>query len=79
MVLLIFAVLGIALGYRFHTTRSGYALLAAIALLFPIAQIGLVVLVRDRNAQTMLPLVLGLTVVFSMLAGVGARAYFARR
>lgn len=79
MVLLMFAALGGALGYRFHTTRSGYALLASTAVLFPMAQILLVILVRDRSAQTMLPLVLGLTMVLSILAGVGARSYFAHR
>ena len=79
MVLLMLAAAGCALGYRLHTSRSGYTCLALMALLFPIIQIVLVLVVRDRSALTILPLVLGLTVVLSMLAGVGARAYLARR
>jgi hypothetical protein len=79
MALLIFAALGYGLGYRFHTTRSGYATLALIALLFPLLQIADVILVRDRNAQTVLPLVIGLTMVFSTVLGAGARTYLARR
>ena len=79
MLLLLIAALGGALGYRFHTTRSGYMALALMALIFPLLQIVLVAAVRDRNSLTILPLVLGLTMVLSTLTGAGARTYFARR
>jgi hypothetical protein len=79
MVLLIFAAVGCALGFRLHMTRSGYATLAAVALLFPLLQILDVVIVQDRSQQTMLPLVIGMTMVLSMIAGAGARTYFAHR
>ena len=69
MFLLIFALIGGMLGYRFHTTRQGYVALALMALIFPLFQILDVVLVHDRSAQTMLPLVVGLTMVVSTLTG----------
>jgi hypothetical protein len=74
-----FAALGCALGYRFHTTRAGYAALALMALLFPLLQIADVILVPDRNAQTMLPLLLGVIMVLFTIVGAGMRTYFARR
>lgn len=78
MVLLMFVALGFALGIRLHMTRTGYASLAA-ALLFPLLQILDVLIVQDRSRQTMLPLVIGMTMVLSMIAGAGARTYFAHR
>jgi hypothetical protein len=79
MVLLVFAALGCALGYRLHTTPAGYAALAVMAVLFPAIQIALVVFVRDRSMLTLLPLVIGVIMVLSTLAGAGAHACFARR
>jgi len=79
MILLLFAALGFWLGYRFHTTNAGYATLGFIALAFPILQIADVVFVRDRQAQTLLPLVVGLTLILFTLAGTGVRVYSARR
>ena len=79
MFLLMTAAIGGALGYFLHTTRAGYATLALAALIFPLLQIADVILVRDRNAQTMLPLVLGVLMVLSMSVGAGVRSYFARR
>jgi hypothetical protein len=77
--LLLFAALGCGLGYRFHITRHGYAVLALMALIFPLLQIADVVLVRDRSAQTMLPLVVGLTMILSTVVGAGARIYSTRQ
>jgi hypothetical protein len=79
MVLIMFAALGFALGYRLHTTPSGYAALGAMAVLFPAIQIALVVLVRDRASLTVLPLVIGVIMVLSTIAGAGAYARFAHR
>ena len=79
MALIMFAALGCALGYRLHTTTSGYAALAAMAVFFPVLQIALVVFVRDRASLTLLPLVIGVVMVLSTLAGAAAHARFARR
>ena len=76
MALFLFAIMGIALGYRFHTTRKGYAVMASVALVFPILQIVDVVVVRDAESRTMLPLVVGLTLTFSMVLGVMVRSKF---
>ena len=69
MLLFIVALIGGMLGYRFNTTRRGYFALALMALVFPILQIADVVMVHDRSAQTMMPLVLGLIMVVSTLIG----------
>ena len=79
MFLLMTAAIGGALGYLLHTTRAGYVTLALAALIFPLLQIADVILVRDRNAQTMLPLVLGVLMVLSLSVGAGLRSYLARR
>jgi hypothetical protein len=78
MVLLLFAALGCGLGYHYHTTRTGYAVLAMIALLFPLLQIADVVFVRERSAQTMLPLIIGMIMVLSTILGAGTRLYSIR-
>ena len=75
MVLIFFAVIGAALGYHFHTTRAGYAAIASVALIFPILQIILVLIVHDPESRTMLPLVVGLTMSLSMVAGVIVRRF----
>ena len=79
MVLMMFAVIGSALGYRLHTSLAGYAALAVMAVVFPAIQIALVLLVRDRSTLTLLPLVIGVIMVVSTIAGAGAHACFARR
>lgn len=79
MVLVMFAAVGSALGYRLHTTLAGYAALAVMAVVFPAVQIALVLLVRDRSTFTLLPLVIGVIMVLSTIAGAGAHACFARR
>jgi hypothetical protein len=76
MALFFFAIIGAVLGYRLHTTRAGYAAMASVALAFPILQIILVVVVRDPESRTMLPLVVGLTLALSMVVGVIARSKF---
>jgi hypothetical protein len=73
MVLIFFAIIGVVLGYHFHTTRTGYAAMAAVAVLFPILQMILVAVVRDPESRTMLPLVVGLTLGVCMIAGVIVR------
>jgi hypothetical protein len=79
MVLIIFAAIGCALGYRLHTTTSGYAALAVMAVFFPAIQIALVALARDPASLTLLPLVIGMIMVLSTIAGAGAHVCLARR
>jgi chromate transport protein ChrA len=79
MSLLFFAIIGALIGYRLHTTRAGYAAMAAVALAFPILQIILAVVVRDAESRTMLPLVVGLTLALPMVVGVIARSKFPAR
>jgi len=73
--LIFFAIIGAVLGYHFHTTPVGYAAMASVALIFPILQIILVVIVHDPESRTMLPLVVGLTLGLSMVAGVIVRRF----
>ena len=76
MALFFFAIIGAVLGYRLHTTRAGYAAMVSVALAFPMLQIILVVTVRDAESRTMLPLVVGLTLVMSMVVGAIVRSKF---
>ena len=69
MVLLIFAVIGLLVGYRLGMTRAGYITLALTTFGFSVGQIVLLFATRSRDAMTMLPLVLGATLVLSMFLG----------
>jgi hypothetical protein len=69
MVLVLFAVFGIFLGYRLGTAFRGYVTLAAVSTAASLAQIGHLIVTAERSAMTLLPLVAGTVVVLSMLLG----------
>ena len=69
MVLVLFAALGFFVGYRLGMTPAGYVTLALTAVGFSAGQITLLLITRNREAMTMLPLVVGLVLVLFMLLG----------
>jgi hypothetical protein len=73
MVLVFFAALGFFVGYRLEMTRAGYVTMALTAEGFSAAQITLLLLIRNREAMTLLPLVVGLVLVLFMLLGAFLR------
>jgi hypothetical protein len=73
MVLILFAVIGFLVGYRLEMTRAGFITMALTAIGFSGAQILLLFLIQSRDAVTMLPLVVGLTVVSFMFIGAVIR------
>jgi hypothetical protein len=73
MVLILFAVLGLVLGYRLGMTRRGFVVMATAAVGGTVLQIGHLLTSSDRSSMTMLPLVVGAIVVASMVIGSLAR------
>jgi uncharacterized membrane protein len=69
MVLLLFALLGLFVGYRLEMTRAGYVTLALTTVGFSVGQIILLLITRNRETMTVLPLVVGLVLVLFMLLG----------
>ena len=69
MVLVLFAVLGFAVGYRLGITRRGFVAMAAAAVGMTVVQIGHLLTTSERSGMTMLPVVIGAIVVISMLFG----------
>ena len=73
MVLLLFAALGLVLGYRLGMARHGFVTLAAVSIVASTVQVGHLVTTSDRSWMTMLPLVVGTVVVAGMLVGAFIR------
>jgi hypothetical protein len=73
MALVIFAVIGYFIGYRLEMTRAGYLTMALTAVGFSAGQIVHLLITRNREAMTMLPLVVGLILVLFMLFGAMVR------
>jgi anaerobic C4-dicarboxylate transporter len=69
MALLVFAVLGFGLGRWLGMGRAGYVALAASAIGSVVVQISLLLATDDHSWMTMLPMVIGATVVAGMLLG----------
>ena len=69
MALLLFAVIGIAVGYRLEMSRAGYITMALTAIGSALGQIALLFATQDREATPMLPLIVGLVLVLFMLIG----------
>ena len=69
MVLILFAVIGLLVGYRLEMTRAGYVTMALTTIGFSAGQIIHLLITRSREAMTMLPLVVGLMLVLFMLLG----------
>jgi hypothetical protein len=69
MVLVLFALLGFFVGYRLEMTRAGYVTLALTTVGFSAGQIILLLITRNREAMTVLPMVVGLVLVLYMLLG----------
>ncbi|HKE83770.1 MAG TPA: hypothetical protein VKB50_08455 [Vicinamibacterales bacterium] len=73
MTLLLFGVLGFALGYRLGMSRRGFVTLAIVSIGASIAQVGHLLTTTERSAMTMLPLVVGTVIVSTMLLGALVR------
>jgi hypothetical protein len=69
MLLIIFAVFGLLLGYRLGTTRREYVTIAMVSIGSAALQMGHLLTSSDRSSLTMLPLVIGTIVVTFMLCG----------
>jgi len=69
MTLVLFALLGCVLGRWLGMGRRGYVTLAAISVGAAITQMGLLIVTADRSWMTMLPLLIGMTVIVGMLLG----------
>ena len=80
MALLLFAVIGIAVGYWLEMSRAGYITMALTAVGSALGQIVLLFVTQNREAMTMLPLVVGVILVLFMLLGaLGHMAIRSRR
>jgi len=73
MILVIFAAIGLFVGYRLEMTRGGYVTMALTAVGSSAGQIIHLVITKRREAMTMLPLVVGLVLVLCMLLGALVR------
>ena len=73
MVLVMFAVLGFLVGYRLEMTRAGYVTMALTSVGCSAGQILHLFITRNREAMTLLPLVIGLIIVMFMLMGALVR------
>jgi hypothetical protein len=73
MLLVLFGVTGLLVGYRLRTSRAGYITMALTAIVFPAGQLVHLYVTRNREAMTMLPLVLGLVLVLFMFLGALGR------
>ena len=73
MVLVMFAVLGFLVGYRLEMTRAGYVTMALTSVGCSAGQILHLFVTRNREAMTLLPLVIGLIIVMFMLIGALVR------
>jgi len=69
MTLLLFAVLGFALGRWLGMGWWGYVMIAAISIGSAVVRIGLLFVANERSWMTMLPLLIGTTAVAGMLLG----------
>ena len=79
MVLVLFAVTGFLVGYWLEMSRAGYITTVLTTVGFSVAQIVHLFLTKNREAMTMLPLVVGLVVVLFMLFGALTRLAVRRR
>jgi len=73
MILVMFAAIGLFVGYRLEMTRAGYVTMALTAVGSSAGQIIHLVITKSREAMTMLPLVVGLVLVLCMLLGALVR------
>ena len=73
MVFVLFAVMGFMVGYRLEMTRAGYVTMALTSVGFSTGKIIHLFITKSREAMTMLPLVIGLTIVMFMLLGALTR------
>jgi len=73
MALVLFAVLGLFVGYRLEMTCAGYVTMALTTVGFSAAQLIHLSITRSREAMTMLPLIVGLILVLFMLFGALVR------
>jgi hypothetical protein len=73
MVLLAFAVLGFAAGWRIGPNRNGFVAVAAISIVSAVAQITHLLVTVERSRMTMLPLVVGTLLITGLLFGALAR------
>jgi hypothetical protein len=69
MALLLFAVIGFAVGYWLEMSRAGYITMALTAVGFGLGQIALLFATQSREAMTLLPLIVGLVIALFMLVG----------
>jgi hypothetical protein len=78
MSLIIFAFLGFCVGFWLEMTRRGYIAMALTAVAFFAGEIIHALAATNPASLTLLPLVVGLLLVTSMLAGALARLLLAR-
>ena len=79
MALVLFAVIGFAIGYWLEMSRAGYVTLALTAVGTAIGQIALMLATQSREAITMLPLEVGSVLLFFMLTGAVTRVFIRAR
>ena len=79
MLLLLFAALGLVLGYRLGMAQRGFVTLVAVSIGASALQVAHLVTTSDRSQMTLGPLVVGAVVVASMLLGGLARRLPVRR
>ena len=77
MSLALFAVIGFFVGYHLEMSRAGYITMAVTTIGFSEGQIVHVLITKNPEAITMLPLLVGLLLVLFML--IGALVRFAVR
>ena len=73
MALLLFAMIGFAVGYWLEMSRAGYVTLALTAVGSAAAQFALLFATKNREAMTMLPLLVGVVIALFMLVGAVSR------
>lgn len=73
MTLIVFAALGVMLGYLLGITRRGFVTMAAVSIGSVVLEIGHLLTSTNRAWITLLPVVIGAVVVAGMLLGALVR------
>jgi len=79
MLLLLFAVLGFAIGNRLGMSARGFIVLAMISITASVLQVLHLLTANDRTWMTLLPMLVGTIIVVGMMIGAVTRSRFEQK
>jgi hypothetical protein len=69
MTLILFAIIGFLVGYKFRTTPKAYIIMATVTISFFICQFTILLATIDKSQLTILPALIGFLFMFFMFIG----------